>query len=86
MKDRIVRKRLLLYVHSETLLSVQYSDIGKLVLVTETQCLGRMILGHLSQMGWETHVSLEMQSLDMVSFHESLPAKHTCVTSSQLGG
>lgn len=47
---------LLLYVHSESLLSVQFSAMGKLVLVTETQCLGRTILGHLPWMGWETRV------------------------------
>ena len=40
MRDRIVRKRLLLYVHSESLLSDQYSAIGKLVQVTEIHCLG----------------------------------------------
>lgn len=67
MRDRIVRKRLLLYVHSESLLSVQCSAIGKLVQVMETHCLGKTILGHLSWMGWETHVSLEMQLLNMVS-------------------
>lgn len=69
-----MRKKLLLYVRSDSLLSVQYSAVGKLVQVTETQCPGRAILGHLSWRGWETHVFLEMRLLDMVS-SVSLPVR-----------